>query len=514
MKRASVRLLSVSLLLLTLCAGPTLSPALAPEPPGGGGSGTPHWQITITRSGSTTVTVRNANGVEVYPSGTYNWNNPPDPPQEPSLLWMNVGDTITIDSHGTYTVSAVWLDEQGHPAIPPDVKKKLHLLVTLHAGWSVTVNYGDRDQYDVLSQSAADGWPDEEIVAEVINFPWTAIKNGASDGKHLITLDGSSGTATYTRQQNAYISVWSTGASGTVSAGCSLDAAENSRYITLSRDGARGETVDPDGTVHGDTTYSYYSWIGDDPPIRYENINWQIFHPVFCGTWTWKYDPQIPGDIPDVTWTWTPDCTQNTWDTGHWSMLFGQMYRSDAEWQGGPGSPIVRTMTYTAEDNGDHAIATANYILTIHEPYEKNYPDNVTPHHVTNVRPHPYAEWNMVSPDAPGPMPLTLQVSSSYGWNVTINFGISVPISKWFAFTLNFSPTFTRSYTVSNGTTIPDVPPGYGTYLEIYDVVNVHDSFVDTWDEGGYVAKEPTHWEVPDEPCGGSRARMPLTRMN
>jgi hypothetical protein len=413
MKRAPVKLLSASLLLLALCASPTLSPALVPEPPGGGGgggggSGNPHWQITVTRSGQTTISVRNPGGQEVYPSGTYPWGNP-NPP-EPSLIWMDVGYTVTINSAGTHTVSAVRVDAQGNPATPPDDKKKLHLLLTAHAGWSLNV---DDSLQCSISHSADDGWADPEDV----EYSFYNGVNGASDGKHLITLDGSSGTATYTcQQQHANISVQSTGASGTVSASCSLTALEDTRAVTIS------SAVDPtyyrvlsggvptqvanvraaDGTMYGDTVipFPYGVSIAYSAATVGAWANNSEYHWYSSLTGYWDQGTFQPAAIPDLNPVYSGNLTAGSVD-----HIFIHLI-----------------------DSADSANATANYYMTFHDKYE-NW---ATPTMINH--PIPFGPW----PDNPPSNDWTLLYSADNRTSVTQTPSV----------TLSWSITKTESGTI------------------------------------------------------------------
>ena len=219
--------------------------------------------------------------------------------------------------------------------------------------------------------------------------------------------------------------------SGSVAAGSKQD----SREVTLTRNGARqvkkmtlangqtcGEWVDPDGTGHGDTIFSHWTFSNAGKSLVVgDNINWQIFTPVFGGTWpiwssTWVYpaytpwymylgDPNDPlysstdtnnselantrtQNAPAVTWAWSPN-ESDDWELfGKWSAPDGMGANWSANGISDPGlyshhQPVTEPMIYNIKESVsqhfpnqnnlailDGATATATYFLTFHDPVD------------------------------------------------------------------------------------------------------------------------------------------------
>lgn len=132
------------------------------------------------------------------------------------------------------------------------------------------------------------------------------------------------------------------------------------REVTLYRDGQHGDYSDANGTVHGDTRYSYGTGTGlGAMPV----LNVQYLHPNFSGTWS-----------PDPSGQWAPKAVSPYMDsdTTHPQLAdIGNVWangQSDG-WSGQTDSPKSTTITYTATDS-DGVAATAQYVLTEHDQYE------------------------------------------------------------------------------------------------------------------------------------------------
>jgi hypothetical protein len=88
---------------------------------------------------------------------------------------------------------------------------------------------------------------------------------------------------------------------GSLLVSVSLTAAPDTRRVVLHRQGARGERVDPDGTKHGDTTYSYVEYANDlfgSYPLG-TIYNWQEFDVEHSGAWSTRLAFPF-GTQPDI----------------------------------------------------------------------------------------------------------------------------------------------------------------------------------------------------------------------
>lgn len=255
-------------------------------------------------------------------------------------------------------------------------------------------------------------------------------------GIYTINLSGSA-QAQAANSLNGANFVGEASATATLNGGAKHD----SRAVTLSRNGARqvnkvagpngqvyGEWVDPDGTGHGDTTYSYWAEYNDPGPFGGPGIdnflNWQTFQPNFKGTWplwptTWNYsgdtagnwwwytgdpnDPLYTSDVentdgetalartqnaPAVTWSWLPNETADWELYGKWSAPDGSGTGWDALGNPDPNltrpsPPVTKPITYKVSESVsqhfpwqnnlsilDGAQAATTYYLTFHDPVD------------------------------------------------------------------------------------------------------------------------------------------------
>lgn len=103
--------------------------------PGGspGGGTYPRWNITITKEGSTTISVtRN----EQTQTSSYPWAGP-----SPAVLLQNL-ESCSINSSGTFHVSAKWVDSSG--AIAPNPPTYLYIYKVFRDGkcfWPLLHNW-------------------------------------------------------------------------------------------------------------------------------------------------------------------------------------------------------------------------------------------------------------------------------------------------------------------------------------------------------------------------------------
>ena len=150
-------------------------------------------------------------------------------------------------------------------------------------------------------------------------------------------------------------------------------AIPDSRDLTILRDGAHNETIDTDGTVHGDTTFSYNTSSG---PVQ----NVQVFHPNFAGGWSPNpnYISTGTGPLFNISWQWNPQNQTmgqtDTWQDHRQNIDIGTSFPegSPQQWFGPADKVKVVNISYTATDLGTtpNATAVGNYVLSIHDQYD------------------------------------------------------------------------------------------------------------------------------------------------
>ena len=310
-------------------------------------------------------------------------------------------------------------------------------------------------------------------------------------------------------------------------------AETDNRSVVLHRDGAVYETVDPDGTAHGDTIYSYHSIItpleGDQCDT--DVVNWQTFHPVFSGNWSLL----ASGDsyIPDLdSWSWSPDESSDTWDTGIWSMPHGNInYTSDptqSSWQGSPDNPLPKTMTYTAtassshiNSNDDGATVTAKYILTLHDQVE-NLTDTVTTTSASGplwgsfpTSDNPNGLMIINGPVGPGSNNVpTVTTGQEHSIGYSGSVGADIGLTGWLKlFNINFNLGMDTSTNITLQQSWPlnvNVPAGYYTYPIFVHDYNRHTFHWKHFTPAGEHklfdgnGQEKPHQDVEDQAAGGS----------
>ena len=437
-----------------------------------------YWQLTTTISGTTTYV--NTNDV----TGTSStipliWHNSTGP--IPVLVG---GHTVVGDFTGNVTFTLQFLDGGGHPSTPPAGQTKVYLRVESSASWSSASTVASR------SGSAKDGLDDSEKPNS---------SGGVSSGKHLLTLDGTSGSVTVNKSLSAHISASNpinSTSSGGIYVGGKVAGFVDTRGVTLYREGgAHNETFDSDGTVHGDTTFSYKNvFFNGEFDSSSDQINWQIFHPFFIGGWSTKWGTAYTGNsayIPDVSWSWNPWESENTWDTGKDSMVMGTKYSrtegGTTTWKGDADSPQTTVITYKATDNLDGAEADASYVLTLHDVLE------VKTEQTENVTMNPRAvglEW--INRTVGGTAKLQVTESVAYGVKVTWTDIFGLFFLEWAKINLELS--YTGTTTTGMTIDVNNLPVDYGTHLECVDLYT-HDYGVESqYDAGGYIG--PVNYSV------------------
>lgn len=290
---------------------------------------------------------------------------------------------------------------------------------------------------------------------------------------------------------------------------------------------AAPNVADPNGTMHGDTIYSYHSYIGTsqngDLPQDSPEWNWIYFTPHFVGGWHWKAGTNhnqdsitVPNVVNPDTWSWSPNESEDTWDYGKCSMSWATNYSETNGIPTGQDAPTVYNgsgVVYAATDNTDGASITAKYIMTVHDPIEKNYPDHATYRNKENFKKYPDAQWVSSGSDPGKTYDLDVHTDTSQSIDITITPGgkIEKLIASALGVTVDVSASFDIS--VGQGTVIKDVPPGYGTYCMSYEVVDYHIGKVDQWGTGGYQGTAPYNLRIHENPAIGIQP-APLAPMS
>lgn len=285
---------------------------------------------------------------------------------------------INGDDEDTITATLTWVPAAGQDKTSDPPPSKVHLREAGYA-WEASL-WGGPGSAPSGAGTADDGLGD----------PVNA--SGTSQGIHLIQRDGSSGTITLdpvTLKAINPVSTWQlqsgypgggsgggypggggtyhawdwTGGEDSISFHVIVDVSD-ARSVMIYREGAHDEPpADADGTMHGDTRFSYAAGSGLGG-VTVENR--QEFHSRLLGVWT------------DPSWQWAPQgfSPPDNIDTHYQIMDAGSVMadNSPQQWFGQPDVAKSITISYTATDSGastDGASATAKYILTLHDQYEK-----------------------------------------------------------------------------------------------------------------------------------------------
>ena len=445
---------------------------------------------------------------------------------------------VVSGASASYTVSGTitytWKWQGGSSNVPPPTATQN----ILKQGTASA--YGSGDGKGTVTATASDGLGDDKPNRSVTPDGTSQSVSDDSSGRHLVSMDGSSGTLTVVGNLSASMSL-SEPASGTYpgsgggtlsgSAGCNFTAVFDTRALIISAsvDSTSYKKADPntptdangdlnyipephtraaDGTMYGDTVYSYHRLVsqgttgGGDPATTYTDlpfINWIDFTPSFVGDWHWKFGYSHTGDVvrvPDVvfpdTWSWTPNESEDNWDYGKCSMPMAQKYALSDGQPDGVDAATIYNVTYTATDNTDHVTASAKYVMAVHDPLENNYPDHMSRHIEEVHKVGPYVR------STPGTGPLSVYAEQGDSW--TAGISVNGPEAGWFAETLGLSLQFSYTWSYNEGVQIPvnNVPVGWGTYMEAFKVFKRHVGKVDSWTTGGYAGTIPYTIEVAD----------------
>lgn len=341
-----------------------------------------------------------------------------------------------------------------------------------------------------------------------------------SDGSYLLTYPlpdvtvacDVTGGAYYTQGDNdpGYYDTYPNGtrAWGSIGAVCATDT----RAVTLSRPGAVGETYNPStNTTFGDTIYS--STKEDDSLLvtRYVHIdNWQLFNSNLTGGW-----PAVQGT---VGYSWTPAGTSlllppaDNYKTSSQFMPRDQMdLNLDGTYTGKPSAATPYNLTYSVTDptpnNG--ATATANYVLTVHEPFEKIH-ENPEIEKNVNFRVDPnYSALLGGNNGAQG----TFYIEHSDTW--TVGVSISGDPAKFIAaldgLDLGLELSGQYSTSTNNGAgLIFNTQPHYSYVCFQFDRIDEWAGTANHWQANGSVSTGPYAIDLPDLAPNGFIESAPI----
>ena len=352
------------------------------------------------------------------------------------------GGNVAIDV--TVKVTLVW-SGSGTPTTPPQSVK----IIADASGYSATSGTGATPAPE--ANNGFDGAQMQPMMQNSNNGPVSYGTSAQSHGTHLVKVPaGSSATTidvgTYTMRAFGF-----SGGFVLQSASVNFEAAADTRTVSISREGARSEFQDSDGTIHGDTVYSARRTTAPANSGNFyteDGLNWQVFHSYLFSDWG-----------SGTTGIWSPAYSGATLDWNLWSMPYGDVsYWNDVP-IGSPTNPTQRALTFTATDPVDGASATAAYLMTIHDRIEvltHNVDNSIT----KNIRP-------AGSPDVrneggtdievPGGY-LELSDSYSIGFEVSIDPTVSIWVASLGHISLSYTITLNAGQQASPITLHP------GTY--------------------------------------------------
>ena len=427
---------------------------------------------------------------------------------------------LTFEDAGTVTATCRWVPATDDGSLPPETvlaaaPKTLVLLETAYAAalaFEPTSASADNGLGDPALPNGlfgvASGW--NNLTGQPIRH---LAQHQVADGRVVVTRSLRSmtgGLSSYTDVEMNRLA---------------YQAVADTRTLSLHRDGARGETFDADGTGHGDTIYSYhvFQFIPNDFGGHHDDsdcINWQTFHANYGGGWSTRplYDGNnhFLGYVSDVTYNWTPaNDRDNDRYTGKWSMQHGAMNQDldltpPLKWTKDASPATPGTESLTATDNADGASATAQYILTIHEPIELEGGDQVASHQPENYRKAPGAAW-VISPQDGSDLNVYMETACS--WSLGASFGGDADFSAWVALVplnLSINASYQVTINVGEGVTVHNQLKGWGCYALICDFYDIHTGKGKEWDEGGFVKNVSYLFKIPSNPDGGVTASTPV----
>ena len=436
--------------------------------------------------------------------GEYGFFNPPPGAPYPSFGEPIMGSLKTTVS-GTLTAyyKCVWQGRGTQPAYPDHLDLKIQTTVRtgggvnygasgLTSGMTATANasdsYGETNSASIASPT--DVSPASVLGSHLVRAsvdPGTGIAQASVSGSTQMMVDNEV-QFTDNPGRGTYYNPTVVRANASVSAQSQID----SRDVTINRDGTRspgkvyspdgqlhGEYVDASGVGHGETTYSYFLGPpGGSSPTR--QPNWQSFHPTFSGAWSQINNGNLlaPGTIPNVTWTWIPNESDDTQYLGKCEMPDSAItYYTNGTSSGKSAGSKPYPVTYTAGDNGDQAKATATYSLVVHDQWDNLRLDPAHPFDVVdqinlvqangvNYPPHLNLDYTK---DAPvGPLTLAVTVGTQFVLGLTGSFKLADFFTLGGSFTASASLSFAANQTITG----PTIPPR--CYTQLTQEVHYH----------------------------------------
>jgi len=454
--------------------------------------------------------------------------------------------TVGMKGSGTLTQTWTWVPAPAPGGLPAPAV--LSLLVSAPVSADIAPNYSSPSVTSGLTgtASASNGLGDTASVMEGSSY---MVQN--LPGLHLMQLPvGAGGKVTVTVSAQASVSLtnsvlygtfvlkpgvppWgpfyqftptngnacSTGGAGvsakaqqdyrtlTISAGVDVT---NTKQVLLSAAGvvsidANGDqnffqtpnTRTPDGTMHGDTIYTYVGH--HDGAQDAFNTNWIYFTPNYSGNWHYKAGTTHNGNsivVPNVvapdTWKWSPSESQDGWDYGLCEMSLAPNYAIVNGYAQGQDAPSVYNVGYSATDNTDQANASANYMMTLHDPVEKNYPDHKTSDFV-NPR---QVSGNLISSGTSDTLGGGIAIQIDY----SLSISLTGPEASWVAkvLGLNVTASVEQDYQTISNVSTTGLPAGWYTSVVEYDHYYDHVGKTDGWSTTGYTGTDPYYIrEIP-----------------
>ncbi len=470
------------------------------------------------------------------------WQPPPVSGADADAYWWYIGyrwyESENLDLAGSDAVLATitWQPDGGKTLLTDPPPAKLTLIETAHSWWGATWNGSGPPT--AADGQASDGLGDPMVFTV---SPNSSNGFGTSSGRHLIQVDGSSGVVkipcilSAQNPTSAWVpssydpdytpSYWSWSPNSieytfnvvqdtravTISASVDVTNMKTTLLITpdaVSVDVNGDENYLPtpnqrglDGTMYGDTIYSYNTH-QDGSLYNPPNTNWITFQPNFKGNWHWKAAQDHLGDTvlaPNVvnpnTWSWSPNESQDNWDYGLGSMPMATNYALINGYPKGQDAPTTYPVVYTATDNSDSATASARYVMTLHDPYEKNFPD----HTQDMTDDANEKQLGTYGPQAPfDGSTISASVTTENPWSVKVKASGEIPL-PWIggALGVDVEKSVTDDDKIGASCSDNHTHAGDYSYVEAVDHYIYHHGKVDTWGVNGYKGTQPYEvWEV------------------
>ena len=511
-------------------------------------------QWAITLNGSTSVPGSSVTGNYTFANSQVTG---PPPSSATSHIYFNISDgSCSLGLPGSLSVAATLTWTPDFPTDTSQPPPTLDLLETASASGSEWIL-----QATGVNASASDGFSDP------VTNPTAPVYGASSSGDHLYHLTISSGQTSVTlpaRTLSASLSYATAITSSSASIGMGYSVQIDERAVTISADcdptNKKVPLLDAVGNqtsdVNGDPNYTStpnlpaYADIGIPYGEQHtvnvsDGIGGTISKLVVTSTsQTVTYRGHLLGKwATQNSQFWWNSSLKNYSFNGSLYHLFGLGLPTEAEipvltnvyvgpitdndhggtiipndagssgsldhiffaYQNGDNRSVYPAPQFATGNDGDGARATANYNLTLHQIYEKNYPDHVK-RGIEHIRQAPNASYVRSTQND---STLTVYAEKQDSWSI----GVSVdgPEAAWMAKKLGLSLDASYSYSYNAGvqTSLQHVNIGYATYLEEFDAYKYHYGKGDVWGSTGYMGTGPYNIKEPDSPAGGYQAHAP-----